>query len=172
MRVGEISESQHTIKAVNIHKADNRDRILIILYTSKTHSLDSLPQKIKICGKSHLEVFTGNDTTRVASKKYLKDCHFCPVEWTKLYIQNRPPIQHEQEQFFIFQDGSNLQATHLRQVLRSILEDLHLEPTIYDPHSFRIGRATDLFKYNTSIDKIKELGRWKSNAVYKYLRGW
>ena len=33
-----------------------------------------------------------------------------------------------------------------------------------------LAEATDLFKFKTSIDKIKELGRWKSNAVYKYLR--
>ena len=76
----------------------------------------------------------------------------------------------DNEQLFIFQDGTNLQNFHLRNLLRSILTELHLDADLYDTHSFRIGRATDLFKYNTNIDKIKELGRWKSNAVYKYLR--
>ena len=91
MRVGEISQSQHSLKATNIHDANNRNRLLLVLYSSKTHGIESRPQKIKICGKTHLEVISSNDTTRVASKKYLKDCHFCPVEWTRKYIRNRPP---------------------------------------------------------------------------------
>ena len=139
-----------------------------ILQKLMARNLD--PKKLKYVAKTHLEVCSKNDTTRVASKKYLKNCHFCPVWWTQQYIKNRPPIRNENEQLFIFQDGSNIQNTHLRNLLRSILNDLQLDPTLYDTHSFRIGRATDLFKFGTNIDKIKELGRWKSNAVYKYLR--
>ena len=45
-----------------------------------------------------------------------------------------------------------------------------LNPLQYDTHSFRIGRATDLSKGGRSLSKIKRAGRWKSNAVYNYLR--
>ena len=37
MRVGEITIGDHTLKAQNIHIGDNKDKILIVLYTSKTH---------------------------------------------------------------------------------------------------------------------------------------
>ena len=82
----------------------------------------------------------------------------------------RDPIGSPREQMFIFRDGTTLKSCHLRHTLRETLNKLGLDSTLYDTHSFRIGRATDLFKLGVNVDKIKELGRWKSNAVYKYLR--
>ena len=37
-------------------------------------------------------------------------------------------------------------------------------------HSFRGGRTSDLANMGYSIDQIKALGRWKFNAVYRYLK--
>ena len=56
LRVGEMSYSQHVLKACNIHVGGNKDKIMVVLYTSKTHGEESGPQKIKIsetktCGK-------------------------------------------------------------------------------------------------------------------------
>ena len=39
IRVGEITRSEHILKAKNVHMATNKDKLLIILYTSKTHGL-------------------------------------------------------------------------------------------------------------------------------------
>ena len=63
-----------------------------------------------------------------------------------------------------------MQGHEVRDVLRQVLADSGLNHKLYDIHSFRIGRATDLFKHGWSIEKIKEIGIWKSNAVYKYLK--
>ena len=173
LRVGEITKSEHVIKAVNIHEARTKNKLLIILYTSKTHGLESRPQQIAINGKNTLEVSDQGKKSTITQKRkqlsYNKGI-FCPVEWTKKYIQMRPPIRNDNEQFLIFRDGSNLKAHHMRTLLRKTLENLKLNGTLYDVHSFRIGRATDLSKAHYSIDHIKRVGRWKSDTVYKYIR--
>ena len=48
--IGELTSgnSSHTIKARNVHVASNKDKILVILYSSKMHGLESIPQKVKI----------------------------------------------------------------------------------------------------------------------------
>ena len=172
MRIGELTESIHTIKAKDVHreKDGNLNKLLLVLYTSKTHGLDSIPQQIKILGRNAIEIFQNSTTTSYKSHRHLIG-HFCPVEWAIKYIRYRPPIRHVNEQFLIFNDGTNLQAQHLRQLLRNIITNsFQLDGCLYDTHSFRIGRATDLFRAKIPVDQIKNLGRWKSNAVYKYLR--
>ena len=76
----------------------------------------------------------------------------------------------DDEQFFIFSDGNPVQPCHLRNMLRLLLNRLGLNSTLYDVHSFRAGRTVDLYKLGYSIEKIKVMGRWRSNAVYKYLK--
>ena len=169
MRAGEITESEHSIRAANVHKSNSKNKLLLILYSSKTHNRADLPQKIKIEGQQYLHVTNQEHSTtfHTTSRTY---SNYCPATWTKYYLAARGPYLHPNEQLLIFSDGSPLTAYHLRHELRDTLRDLKLNPKNYDIHSFRIGRATDLYKWGISIDKIKELGRWKSNAVYKYLR--
>ena len=73
------------------------------------------------------------------------------------------------EQFFVFADKSPVCPHHFRTTLRLLLDRINLDSALYDVHSFRSGRTCDLAKYGYSIDQIKAMGRWKSNAVYKYL---
>ena len=56
MRIGELSVSQcdtHTVRAENVHIGVNKNKLLIILYSSKTHGKESRPQKIKISEIHH-----------------------------------------------------------------------------------------------------------------------
>ena len=46
-RIGELSKGDHPIKACDVHVAVNKLKILIYLRSSKTHGLESPPQKIK-----------------------------------------------------------------------------------------------------------------------------
>ena len=48
MRVGELTLSKHVMKGANVHVALNRRKILIVLYSSKTHTSAMRPQKIRI----------------------------------------------------------------------------------------------------------------------------
>ena len=63
-----------------------------------------------------------------------------------------------------------MQPKHVRWTLKRLLRRLKLNDKLYNTHSFRIGRATDLKKTGTPVDDIKMLGRWRSNAVFKYIK--
>ena len=76
------------------------------------------------------------------------------------------------EQFFVFKDGSLVTDNHAREVLKTCLQNLGLDPNMYGMHSFRVGRTTDLIKYNYSLEEVKRMGRWRSNVVYRYIRNW
>ena len=47
---------------------------------------------------------------------------------------------------------------------------LELSPQFYSPHSLRIGAATHWFAKNLSEHRIRQLGRWSSNAFSSYIR--
>ena len=173
MRVGEITLSDHVIKAKDIYTNKENKQILVILHSSKTHSRADRPQRIKITGHNNNLTVTSKSISESAQLElYQKEQYnrFCPYKWTQRYLQARGAYLRKDEQFFIFSDGSPLTSYHMRKLLRDTFQDMGLNSQIYDVHSFRIGRATDLFKMGKSIDTIKHLGRWKSNAIYKYLR--
>ena len=51
MRVGELTTvdySDHTVKATNIHMSCNKEKLMVVLYSSKTHDHSNRPQTIKI----------------------------------------------------------------------------------------------------------------------------
>ena len=48
MRVGELTKSPHVVLARNVHMGVNKNKILFVLLSSKTHSQGSHPQMIKI----------------------------------------------------------------------------------------------------------------------------
>ena len=161
LRIGELTKSQHVIKLRNVHVAQNDERILFILYSSKTHSIRNRPQKIRL-------------DTRKNRKRIERQSQFCPVQATKDYLviraNNCQKLPKETDQFFVFSNGMVVQAHHVRNTLRKVLKRLDLNPKLYDTHSFRIGRATDLLKYGYKVNEIKRKGRWRSNVVFNYLR--
>ena len=149
-RIGELTISEHVIKARDIHVSKSKTRVLIILYSSKTHGRDSRPQEVRL------------------NKNKSKG--LCPVSNMLDYTQIRPGYSDDNDPLFIFSDGTPVKAAQVQNVLRTILKALDLNPKNYDTHSFRIGRATDLSKMGQTVDTIKKCGRWRSNAVYEYLR--
>ena len=159
LRVGEMTLSNHTLKTCNVHVGNTKDKILLVLYTSKTHGQESGPQKIRISAA------TNTPYSNARQEKF-----FCPVKTVIRYMYARGAYQDDSEQFFIFADRSPVQPHHLRMTLRDLLADLNLDGSLYDVHSFRSSRTCDLAKFGYSIDQIKAMGRWKSNAVYRYLK--
>ena len=149
MRISELC-GIHALKAKDIYKARQGDRYNIFLYTSKTHNTASPPQKIRI-GKEHRK--------------------FCPVKILNLYVGLRKKYKNDKDPFLVFSDGSTpLKEDNFRSILREMLTNLTLDGKMYNTHSFRIGRATDLLKRGLTVEKIKQIGRWKSNAVYQYFK--
>ena len=147
-------------KAANVHAALNKEKLLIILYTSKTHGKNAYPQEIKI---------TSNKLEK--SGAYFQR-HFCPFKVVKKYIRIRGNFASINEPFFIYSDKSPVKSESARALLRQLIKELGLvhQCHLYDMHSLRIGRCSDLIKYGYSIQQVQKMGRWKSNAVYKYIR--
>ena len=163
LRVGELTFSPHCLKARNINVAGNKDKIQVVLYTSKTHDQASKPQKIYISGIEEELTKSGGISTR-------SDRIFCPIAIVLKFMHIRGHYEWDEDQFFIFADGSTVKPDHFRNFLRLLLGRLGLDAALYDVHSFRIERTCDLEKYGYSVDQIKAMGRWKSNAVYRYLK--
>ena len=158
MRISELTLSDHTVKARDVHMGINKEKILIILYTSKTHSKANRPQKIKII--SNRSEKTGSYATR----------HFCPFRFLNEYIVQRGSIDEETEPFFVFRDKTPVKPEDARILLRNILTRLGLDPNLYGMHSLRAGRTSDLVNFGYSISEVRRMGRWRSNAVFRYIR--
>ena len=157
IRVGEVTYSDHVVKAKDVHSAQNKDKLLLMLYSSKTHSKGMKPQRIKIT--SNLIEKSGFYARR----------NFCPFKLVNDYMKVRGGFDYPQEQFFIFRDGSPVTPYNVRLILKECLENLGLNSLLYGFHSLRVGRTTDLIKYNYSIEEVKIMGRWCSNTVYRYI---
>ena len=157
-RVGELTSGTHPIRAKDIYNASEKQKLKIYLYSSKTHNKASRPQEIKIEGNVYLD-------ERNAMNRY-----FDPFLETKKFLEIRGGYVNIEEPLFIFRDRSPVSPKNMREVLKEAIKSLNLNPKYYDTHSLRIGRATDLMKFGYSIEEIKRLGRWRSNAVYKYLK--
>ena len=161
-RVGELTTGDHPVKAVDVHIGENKDKMLFILRTSKTHWKDVKPQLIKI-------------TASIARKNYQKKTKeeeriSCPFAILNRYVKDRPTCKNAEEPFFVFSDGSVVKPVNMRNVMREILALQGFDASLYGCHSYRIGRSLDLLKLNFSVEQIRHLGRWRSNCVYKYLR--
>ena len=158
MRIGEVTESLHVLKAKDTFIADNKDKLLFILYSSKTHDRAHRPQKIKISSNK-------DDKSARFYHRY-----FCPFKLIRTYFKYRGDYITDAEQFFIYRSGEPLKPRQITVILREMINRIGLDSTLYSMHSFRIGRTSDLINCGYPIEEVQRLGRWKSNAVYNYIR--
>ena len=161
LRIGEVSTGDHPIKATDVHIGQNKQKLMIILQTSKTHNLFDKPQIIKISAIERLRDVGDQKMLTIGS---------CLFNLVRKYLEIRPNCPSEHELLFIFRDGSDVKPVHLRNMLQQLTQSLGLNHTLYSFHGFRGGCATDLYEMGVSVETLKKLGRWKSNAVYTYLR--
>ena len=152
-RVGELTTGTHPIKAVDVHIARNKNKLLFVLRSSKTHNTSMKPQTVKITAQGNA-----------------RNSAFCPFLILKDYLRLRRSCRHKNEPFFIFRNRSPVTPVHMRKTLRKVLQSAGLEAHLYDCQSLRAGRALDLKKLNFSVESIKFFGRWSSSAVFTYLK--
>ena len=82
----------------------------------------------------------------------------------------RGGYDQDTEQFFVFRDGTPVTADQAREVLKTALANIGLNPLNYGIHSFRVGRTSDLIKYNYTKEGVKCMGRWCSNTFHEHIR--
>ena len=163
-RVGELTKSQHVVKVTNVKIAMNKKKILFLLESLKTHGTNVLPQKIKISSTEQ------SKQNKNRTNKRSELASFCPYQLLCNYLEVRPKSLSKDEQFFVFADSILVKPLHMRDILRKTVKKAGFDPKVFSTHSFRIGRGIDLLKCGLTIETIKQLGRWKSNSVFVYLK--
>ena len=160
--MGELTSGSHPIKASDIHIGQNKEKLLILLYSSKTHGRESRPQKVKIVAN--------NNYNDVQKNAYHNQQFFCPFKIARQYLVVFGNYESDTDPFFIYQDQQPVKPSHIFKVLKDLLKPLNLTPGNYVFQGFRAGRAADLISFGYSIDQVRRAGRWRSNVVYKYIR--
>ena len=164
-RISELTKGVHVVKAVDVHISLNKSKLMFVLRSSKTHGLYAKPQIIIIAGEN-IECIAEQQHKQF-SRKLMK---INPFRILQKYIRARRDCILMEEQFFVFRDRSPITATQARMVLRKLLIKANFNFRNYSFHSLCSGRMTDLAKMGVPVSTIQKLGRWKSNAVYQYLK--
>ena len=71
---------------------------------------------------------------------------------------------------FLFSSKTAVSRMEFDRVLKRALIFNSVSPTFFKGHSFWIGAATAAAEAGLSDSRIRELGRWKSDAFKKYIR--
>ena len=90
-RVGEIAWLDHTVKAADMHIGVNKDKVMFVLHTSKTHGRDRKPQIIKIDS----EIIQSKSTKTVTSEREIG-----PFALLRTYTKVRKKFITINEPFF------------------------------------------------------------------------
>ena len=167
-RIGEISFSPHVVKAADVHIGDNKDKMLFVLHMSKTHGRESKPQIIKISAtKTRPEEKINNLFSHLTKCEQQR---WCPFQILRDYVKLRKKFIDKQEPFFVFRDRTPVKPAQFRKVLKKLIKKNGLNPGLYRGHSLRGGCATDMAELQISLESIRKIGKWKSSAIYTYLR--
>ena len=157
LRISKVTKGEHLVLACDVHIGANKRKFLLILRTSKTHWKNNKPQLIKISAQ------------KIPVKKNSSELP-CPYKLLQMYASSRGGFKEDNESFFIFRDDSVVAPRHLQACLKRAIKAGKFDCKLYSSHSIRIGRTCNLYKLGLSVETIKKIGRWKSNAVFWYLR--
>ena len=91
----------------------------------------------------------------------------CPLVIMKAFLQRRGPSQGP---LFRHQSGQPILRQDFDRALKRALAFNKLDSQAFKGHSFRIGAATSAAAIGLPDSRIRQLGRWKSDAFKKYIR--
>lgn len=148
-RIGEIVKSRnpsHTLLIENVSIQTKRSRqSLIVTLLSFKHSKDQ----------------TSFILDPLSEKLY------CPVVAFLQYLTLRPKISGP---VFIAENLKVVTRDFVATNLKRCLKLAGSDPKVFNTHSLRVGRATDLAMAGTPDQVIKQTGRWRSDAYLNYIR--
>ena len=145
--MGEVAQSPHQVLARDVHMGFNKNKLLFVLRSSKTHGKHMEPQMIKISSTSNRDKSSGKH------RKILP----CPFQLLCTYARMRGRYKSDLEPFFIFADGSQISTRIVGNSLRIFIRNAGFDERLYSSHSLRIGRSCDLYKLGQSVENIKKL---------------
>ena len=91
----------------------------------------------------------------------------CPVKELMRYFVLRPPLG---KTLFVNEAGELVTRSFVAKYLKLLVEWAGEDPSSYNTHSLRVGRASDLALAGACTDTIRRTGRWKSEAYLDYVR--
>ncbi len=151
LRVSEVAKTEgptdHTLQLSQLTLTQAKQPELLIQFASCKHSKSPPPP------------------ARIASSTAPE----CPVRLYTRYLIHRGKFSPASKAF-CYPDSTPISREYVAKSLHSILALAHFDPSKYNTHSFRIGRATDLATSGASDRQIMLAGRWKSLAFKKYIR--
>lgn len=127
---------------------DDRDNPSVVVISIKQSKTDPLRK--------------GNSITLGATQNTL-----CPVKALMPYLAKRGSHPGP---LFICQNNRFLTQSVFRSHLMELLEELGLDKSCYNTHSFRIGAATSAEAAGLTESQIKTMGRWKTNTYRRYIK--
>ena len=146
LRIGEVAYSgvaDHIILFENC-KLNDEGNIVLHLHSFK-HS------------KKYVDILLHKNNTDL----------ICPVHNLRCYLAIRG-IGHGP--LFVNSKGLRLSRQTVAVELDRMLSKAGFDETVYNTHSLRIGKATDMFLEGASDEYIKQSGRWNTDAWKAYLK--
>ena len=108
---------------------------------------------------------------QVVQLPQLTDPMLCPVAAYKKYLASVPIDKNlPLFQILVKQQWQPLTAFKACSFLKLAVTSIGLDPKIYTFHSFRRSGASLAFNHDVDLNKIKQHGNWKSDAIWTYLR--
>ena len=152
------------VSEFTVSSPDHYDPSADLLLSDVALDNHSSPSLIQITIKQ-----SKGDQFKKGAQIYLgKTTHaICPVHALVHYLARRGSTPGP---LFLFSDKKWLTRGTFSTALNSALEELQMDPSKYNTHSFRIGAATSAKQAGVSDSHLKALGRWKSDAYKKYVR--
>ena len=141
--LGKVSQTQmdHVVKAKDVHIGHNKNKLMFVLHSSKTHGKCDKPQIIKISQVDEKQ-------NAAASGERI-----CPFALLKTYLQVRGKYKSASEQFFVYSDKSPVSAIQFSVFLKRLINFNHLDSNRYSVTSLRSGRASDLLAMGITVIK-------------------
>ena len=91
----------------------------------------------------------------------------CPVQALVQYLSRQGGAPGP---LFLSSNGKWLTRQTFSEALNEALEELQMDLSKFNTHSFRKGAATSAKQVGMSDSHVKALGRWQSDAYQKYVR--
>jgi site-specific recombinase XerD len=148
-----ISEVTYTAKSKhNLMK----NQVQLVRTKEATHVLISM----------HTCKFSKGNLAPMRVNANLEHPEICPVRAFYSYAKVRPSSQYA----FCTDTASQLTPKYVRQRLVTLLQVAGQDAAAFNTHSFRIGRATDMYRQGYSDLQIAKAGRWNTKAFLKYIK--
>lgn len=153
------------VEEVFLERFGSDDFIFILVAESKTDRQHEIPIEDRNSGKVLILCVNPNKT-------------ICPIEWFRRYTELKASVPSKVikklggnwRPFFCQINGEPLSKETLRHRVKDLVISIGLDPSKYGGHSTRSGAATTLIRKGVDLLLVKRLGRWKSGAVFLYIR--